>query len=61
MLLHFRVFITHSGCEDEVIEAVKEELNSLGHFKEILVTRAGSVITSHCGPGTLGVLFIAGE
>lgn len=56
-----RVFITHSGCEEEVIEAVKEELTSFGCFKEILVTRAGSVITSHCGPGTLGVLFIAGE
>ena len=56
-----RVFITHSGCEEEVIDAVKAELTSLGHFKEILITRAGSVITSHCGPGTIGVLFIAGE
>lgn len=56
-----RVFITHSGCEEEVIDAVKAELTLLGHFKEILITRAGSVITSHCGPGTLGVLFIAGE
>lgn len=56
-----RVFITHSGCQEDVIEAVKEELVSLGRFHEILVTRAGSVITSHCGPGTLGVLFVAGE
>ena len=56
-----RVFITHSGCEEEIIESVKEELTALGRFDEILVTRAGSVITSHCGPGTLGVLFIAGE
>lgn len=56
-----RVFITHSGCRDEVIEAVRQELESYGYFKEILITRAGSVITSHCGPGTLGVLFIAGE
>ena len=56
-----RVFITHSGCEDSILEAVKEELKSMHRFEEILVTRAGSVITSHCGPGTLGVLFIAGE
>lgn len=56
-----RVFITHSGCEEETIAAVKQKLESLGRFDEILVTRAGSVITSHCGPGTLGVLFIAGE
>lgn len=56
-----RVFITHSGCDDEIIESVRAELTALNHFNEILVTRAGSVITSHCGPGTLGVLFIAGE
>ena len=32
-----------------------------GVFDEIYETRAGGVISSHCGPGTLGVLFIAGE
>lgn len=56
-----RVFITHSGCEEKIINLVKKELEELHHFHEILVTRAGSVISSHCGPGTLGVLFIAGE
>jgi len=56
-----RVFITHSGCDKEIIDAVKAELTALGRFEEILITRAGSVVTSHCGPGTLGVLFIAGE
>ena len=53
-----RVFITHSGCEEEIIESVRQYLSELGHFKEILITRAGGVISSHCGPGTLGVLFI---
>lgn len=56
-----RVFITHSSIEESVIESVREYLESLEHFGEILVTRAGGVISSHCGPGTLGVLFIAGE
>lgn len=54
-----RVFITHSGCEESDIQAVREYLESLHHFKEILITRAGCVISSHCGPGTLGVLYIA--
>ena len=54
-----RVFITHSGCEQEDIDAVRAYLQGLNHFEEILVTRAGSVISSHCGPGTLGVLFIS--
>ena len=53
-----RVFITHSGCEEEIIESVCQYLEELGHFEEILITRAGGVISSHCGPGTLGVLFI---
>jgi len=53
-----RVFITHSGCDVAVIEEVKAYLEALDIFEEILVTRAGGVISSHCGPGTLGVLFI---
>ena len=54
-----RVFITHSGCEEQLIGQVRDYLQKLGHFDEILVTRAGGVVSSHCGPGTLGVLFIA--
>lgn len=54
-----RVFITHSGCRDEIISAVKAKLEALGYFDEILVTQAGGVISSHCGPNTLGVLFYA--
>lgn len=56
-----RVFITHSGCSKDDVAAVYEYLQNLHHFNEIHITRAGSVISSHCGPGTLGVLFIAGE
>ena len=56
-----RVFITHSGCDEETINQVRAYLEELNVFEEILVTRAGSVISSHCGPGTLGVLFIAGK
>lgn len=53
-----RVFITHSGCEREMVEMVREFLEGLGLFQEIVETRAGGVISSHCGPGTLGILFI---
>lgn len=55
-----RVFITHSGCDEGTINEVRQYLEMLNRFDEILVTRAGSVVSSHCGPGTLGVLFIAG-
>lgn len=53
-----RVFITHSGSEAAIVEQVRQYLEGLGHFEEIIETRAGGVVSSHCGPGTLGVLFI---
>lgn len=54
-----RVFITHSGCDEAIIQSVYSYLEELNVFKEIIITRAGSVISSHCGYGTLGVLFIS--
>lgn len=53
-----RVFITHSGCDPEVVEQVRTYLTSLNYFDAVIETRAGGVISCHCGPGTLGVLFI---
>lgn len=55
-----RVFITHSGCEPEIVQNVAQYLAGLSRFEQILETRAGGVVSSHCGPGTLGVLFIEG-
>ena len=52
-----RVFITHSGCDAALVDEVRDYLKSLGVFDEVLETRAGGVISSHCGPNTLGVLF----
>lgn len=53
-----RVFVTHAGCDqavvDSVVKIVKENLNC----KELFVTRTGSTVSVHCGRNTLGVLFI---
>ncbi|MBR4731669.1 MAG: DegV family protein [Lachnospiraceae bacterium] len=56
-----RIFITHSGSDPKIVEAVKAQLLDLGYFKEVIETHAGGVISSHCGPGTLGVLYIGGN
>jgi len=53
------VFITHSGCSQEVIDKIYDFVKELEYFEEIHITRAGGVISSHCGPGTLGILFYA--
>ena len=52
-----RVFITHSGIDPHIEKEVYEFLKALNYFKEIYITRAGGVISSHCGPNTLGILF----
>ncbi|MBR0164814.1 MAG: DegV family protein [Lachnospiraceae bacterium] len=56
-----RVFVTHTQRDENVVLSVKRYLEELDYFDEILTTHAGGVVSSHCGPGTLGVLFIAGE
>ncbi len=53
-----RIFVTHSGCEPEVVRSVREAVGEYMAFDEIIVTRAGCTISSHCGPNTLGILFI---
>lgn len=51
------IFITHSGVSDETEAAVRSMLAERG-FKEIHTTTASCTISSHCGPGTLGILFM---
>lgn len=53
-----RVFVTHAGCNSEIVESVVEEVKRLAPFKEVFLTRAGCTISAHCGADTLGVLFI---
>ena len=54
-----RIFITHTRCEPETVESVRALIRELHpEIEEILETTAGATITSHCGPGTLGVLFV---
>jgi len=53
-----RIFITHSGFPEEDIVWMKEEVEKYGPWGEIIVTTAGCTISSHCGPGCIGVLFL---
>ena len=53
-----RVFVTHSGMEDALVNQAVETVKALQTFDEICITTAGCTVSSHCGPGTLGVLFL---
>jgi DegV family protein with EDD domain len=52
-----RVFVTHAGCDMNVVNGCVEQVKAVG-FEEVLITRAGCTISSHCGQNTLGVLFL---
>ncbi len=54
-----RVFITHSTADKSLVEFAKQLVKENFEFDETLETVAGSIVTSHCGRNTLGVLFIS--
>jgi len=56
-----RIFVIHSGVSQEILDKVCDLIKELQSFEEIIVGRAGSTITSHCGPDCLGVLFMKKE
>ncbi len=51
-----RIFITDSGVDDAIVAELADILRAAG-FREILHTRAGGTISSHCGPKCLGILY----
>ena len=52
------LFITQTVVSDEAYAAVKDAVAQYGHFENIFETTAGCTISCHCGPGTLGILFV---
>lgn len=54
-----RAFITHSNADESVVQTARQLVKELFDFEEVIETVAGSIITSHCGRNTLGVLFIS--
>jgi len=52
-----RVFITHTGCDADA-EYLKTALQKLAPIDEVHITTAGGVIASHCGPDTIGILYL---
>lgn len=51
-----RVFVTHSAYS-EAAEYLKKKLEDELKAQEVIITHAGCVISTHCGPGTVGILY----
>ena len=52
------LFITRTVVSDESYQGVLDTVHTYGGFENVYETTAGCTISCHCGPGTLGVLFV---
>ena len=51
-------FLVHSGrISQETLDQLRPLILELVPFSEVPIVRAGCTVTSHCGPGTIGVIF----
>lgn len=57
-IIRDELFITHTPVTDECLAAVKDAIASCPPFETVYETAAGCTVSCHCGPGTLGVLFV---
>ena len=52
------LFVTKTPVTDECYAAVMEAVKEYGKFDTVYETNAGCTVSCHCGPATLGVLFV---
>ena len=53
-----RAFITHAGIPQETLSELAGLVEKKNYFDEILVSKASCTISSHCGPYTMGLIFM---
>jgi len=54
------IMITHSMAEEDA-KYLRQEINNIVQAENILETKASAIISSHCGPRTIGILYILKE
>ena len=52
------VFLVKTVVPEESYQAVKDAIQTYGHFEQVQEATAGCTISCHCGPGTLGIIFL---
>lgn len=53
-----RIFVTHTAMDDAIVQEAIRAVKARFPFEEVIETVAGSTISSHCGPGTIGILYL---
>ena len=57
-LMNDLIFITYTEVSDATLDTVKQAVDTYGSFEQVAITTAGCTVSCHCGPATLGVLFV---
>jgi DegV family protein with EDD domain len=52
------LFVTRTPVTDDCLDAVRTAVAQFDDFGETYWSEAGCTVSCHCGPGTLGVLFV---
>lgn len=55
---HNAIFLTNTPVTEECYTAAEEALSQYGSFDKVYRSEAGCTVSCHCGPGTLGILFV---
>lgn len=51
-------FVTHPAAPESVVRAALDTAAQYGSFDQVIETHAGCTVSCHCGPHTLGILFV---
>ena len=57
-IIRNELFLTYTTVTDECRTAVVNAIEQYGNFENVYETQAGCTVSCHCGPDTLGVLFV---
>ena len=55
---HTTLFVTRTPVSESGEKAVSQAIEECESFENIYWTEAGCTVSCHCGPGTLGVIFV---
>ena len=57
-ILRNEMFLVYTSVDSDCMEAVKSTIDAYGNFTTVYEATAGCTVSCHCGPGTLGVIFV---
>lgn len=55
------LFVTYAGCSVKQIDEIVSIVEKYIHFDQVILQKASATVSSNCGPGTFGLMFVRKE